>query len=184
MINLLATDQKAEIKAARTNLLLVRYIGLILIAFAFIGGALYISYSVLEGTKNNTESLITASAEKANIYHDTQAQVETLNSQLGAASTAFTQEVRYSSFLVKLGQVMPPGTILGELALNESNFNGTPFELKAYAKTTTEASSLQSQLQVSPLFSKVTPLSTGSDQGIDKYPVQVKLSVTLNKAGI
>lgn len=184
MINLLATDQKAEIKAARTNLTLLRYIGMVLLAFAFIAGALYLSYSVLVDTKNNTESSITSSDSKAEIYKDTEAQVETLSSQLNAASTAFNQEVRYSKFLVKLGQLMPAGTVLGTTTLNDASFSGTPLEVIAYAKTTAEASTLQSQFQSSPLFSQVTPQSTGSDQGIEGYPVQVKLTVVLNKAGI
>lgn len=184
MINLLATDQKAEIKAARTNLTLVRYTGLVMIAFAFVAGSLYLSYSVLANTKANTESIITSNNSKADVYHETQSQVETLSSQLSTASTAFNQEVRYSSFLVKLGQLMPSGTILSDIKLNDSSFNGTPLEIKAYAKTAADASTLQSQFQSSSLFSKVTPQSTGIDQGIDNYPVLVKLTVTLNKAGI
>lgn len=184
MINLLANDRKAEIVAARVNVILLRYIGITLLAFLFVCGAFYISHGLLADTMKSATALIEANDTKAGVYADTEQQVRALSDQLNEAKTTLNQEVRYSKVLVTIGQLTPVGTILGKVTLNSAAFNGTPVEIKAYAKSATEASLLQTQYQNSPLFSQVTLQGTDAAGGIDGYPVEVTMSVTLNKAGV
>lgn len=185
MINLLSDEYKSELRAARSNLIIVRYIGIVLLAALFMCGALFISYSLLEATMNSAEQRIQANDVKADVYSQTQQQVTALSAQLDQSKTILDQEVRYSQLLVKLGQIMPTGTVIGKLSLTSASFNGQATPITAYAKTASEASSLQSQLQTSPLFNKVSLTSTeNSGQGIPGYPVTVELSVVFNRAGI
>ncbi len=183
MINLLSDQRKDDIRAARANIILVRYSAIILLAILFIAGSLYVSYSLLQVTKSSNEAIIESNDTKADIYSDTKAEVDALSAKLSDASGVLNQEVRYSQVLVKLGQLTPAGTILDKLTLTTANFSGTPTEITAYAKSTSEASTLQSQFQGSPLFTQVTLQGTET-QGIDGYPVTVKMTVTFNKAGI
>lgn len=185
MINLLADDRKDDIKAARANVFILRYIVIILLAFAFIGGALSVSYTVLGATMQSTEDLILANDVKADVYSDTKQQVDVLSARLSETKTTLDQEVRYSQALVKIGQLMPQGTVLGDLTLNTASFNGgQPVEIKAYAKSTNEAGLLQTQFQSSPIFSQVNLKGTETNQEIDGYPVTISMSVVLNRAGI
>lgn len=184
MINLLPDDRKDDIKAARANVVLLRYMTIIAFAFAFIGGAVYISYSLLQSTMASAEELVASNDIKADVYSETRQEVEELSSKLNDSKAILDQEIRYSQVLIKLGQLTPAGVILGDLTLDAASFSGTPVELQAYAKSNSEASQLQSQLQSSPLFSSVNLKSTEGDKGIDGYPVLVTLTVTLNKAGV
>jgi Tfp pilus assembly protein PilN len=183
MINLLSDQRKDDIRAARVNVILLRYTAIIVLAIIFIAGSLFVSYSLLALTHSSNQAIIASNDTKASVYSETKNQVDELSAKLADASTALNQEVRYSQALVKLGQITPAGTIIDKLTLTTASFNGTPIELTAYAKSTAEATTLQTQLQSSPLFSQVTLVSTES-QGINGYPVTVKLNVTFNKAGI
>lgn len=184
MINLLADERKDALKAARVNVFLVRYITILIFSFLFMGGALYVSYTVLESTMTSTESLIASNDVKAGAYSETSQQVEALSAKLNETKVMLNGEIRYSQALVQIGQLMPAGTILGDLTLTTQSFNGQPVEMKAYAKSTTEAGQLQTQFQGSPLFSKVTLNGTETKQEIDGYPVSITMSVVFNRAGI
>ncbi len=184
MINLLPDIRKDDIKAARANVILLRYMAIIGFAFAFIGGAVYISYSVLQTTMASAEERVALNDTKADVYSATRQEVDELSSKLNDAKSILDQEIRYSQVLIKLGQLTPAGVVLGNLTLDAASFDGNAVELQAYAKSNSEASQLQSQLQSSPLFSAVTLKSTEGDKGIDGYPVLVTLTVTLNKAGV
>ncbi len=184
MINLLADNRKNELKAARTNVIIARYIGLIVLAFAFIGGSLYVSYNVLAATMKNANNLVATNDVKADVYKGTKQQVDELSTKLTEAKGVLNQEVRYSELLVKLGQLMPPGTVLGNTTLTNANFSGAPTELKAYAKSTAEASTLQSRFQTSPLFSQVNLKGTETSGGIDGFPVTITMTVIFNRTSI
>lgn len=185
MINLLATDRKDEIKAARVNVILLRYKGIVLLALAFIGGALFVTYTVQSSIMTNTESIIATNDIKADVYSETRQQVEGLSAKLNQTKATLDQEVRYSQLLVKLGQLMPQGTILGDITLTSASFTGQAVEIKAYAKSTNEAGLLQTAFQSSPLFNQpVTIKGTETNQEVDGYPVTISMSVLLNKAGI
>jgi len=183
MINLLANDRKNEIMAARTNIVIVRYSAIVLLAIMFTAGALVVSRSVLSSTMASADSLIATNDVKADVYSGTKQQVDTLSAQLDDAKTILDQEVRYSQVLVKIGQLMPEGTVLDGLDLSSASFNGTPMTIKAYARSASEASQLQSQFQGSALFSQVALQSTETSGGLDEYPVVVSMTIALNRTG-
>ncbi len=184
MINLLADARKANIVAARANTIITRYIAIILLAFAFMSGALYVSYTLLQNTMESATTLIESNDVKADVYDDTQQQVTALSGQLTEAKEILNQEVRYSQVLIKIGQLMPEGTVLANLSLNDTTFTGAATELKAYARSATEASTLQARLQGSSLFNQVNLQGTDTSGGIAGYPVVVTLTVGLNRTGI
>lgn len=184
MINLLSTEHKDEIRAARTNVILLRYMSIITLALLFLGGALYVSATVLTATKTSAEKTITSNDIKADVYSETKNSVDTLSAQLNSAKPILDQEVRYSQVLVKLGQAMPVGTVLGNITLNSGAINGAPLEFTAYAKSTNETAAIQSQLQSSGIFMQVTIKGTEDGKGIQGYPVAVQLTGTLNRAGL
>lgn len=184
MINLLADERKDEIRAARVNVILLRYIAIVTMGVLFLLGILFVSYKILENTQASANATIQSNDVKADVYSETKAQVDALSAKLSESKVILNQEVRYSKVLTTLGQIMPAGTVLGLVTLNESSFNGAPVELKVYAKANDGAATIRDHLQASPLFSQVSLKGTDSTNGIDGYPITVTLSVIFNRAGV
>lgn len=185
MINLLSDQRQDDIRAARANVILLRYIAIIALALIFICGALYVSYTILQRTMQANEEIILSNDVKANVYSDTKAQVTELSSKLTEAKSALDQEVRYSQVLVKLGQLTPAGAVIDNLKLTTENFNGTPTDITVLAKSSVDPSALQTQFQNSPLFAGGGVTMKGTEpSGNDTYPVKISLTVTFNRTGI
>lgn len=184
MINLLPTKRKDALRAARANIFLSRYIGIVLLAIVFLMGVLVVSYSILMQTDQNIQSRIDDSDVKAGVYDDTRQKVTALSDQLEDARVLLDQETSYASILTTLGQLMPAGTVLETLTLNNETLSGTPTEIIAYAKTDSDAALIQQNMQSSPLFSQVSLSGTDTAGGIADYPIKVTLSVTFNRSGM
>lgn len=182
MINLMPDDAKKEIRAARVNVLLIRYMGVIFIAFAFLLFILFGSQVLLSQSKASLEQLIAANDTKAEVYKTTQDQVQVLSNQLSDAKGILDQEILYSNVLVNFGQQMVPGTIIDKLSLSTASFGGTPVTLKIFAKTTDDAVALKSRFESSPFFTNVS-FQTVSDStsGVADYPVSATLTLTLDR---
>ncbi len=183
MINLLPDEAKKELRAARVNVLLIRYMGVIFAAFAFLVLILFGSYFLLDQTKASSQALIDANDTKAEVYSTTKAQVDALSGQLAEAKAILDQEILYSKVLVNFGQQMVPGTIIDKMTLDSTSFTGAPVTLKVYAKTTDAAVTLRDRFESSPFFTNVS-FQTISDSsgGITDYPVNVTMSLQFNRS--
>lgn len=183
MINLMPDEAKRELRAARTNVIIVRYMCIIFIACLFLLLILFGSYFLLGQTRDSAQRLITTNDTKAEVYSATKSQVDNLSASLSQARGILDQEVLYSNVLVNFAQLMPAGTVLNKLTLDTTSFGATPLNLTVYAKTTNDAVILKDRFQNSPLFSNVN-FQTISDTtgGIAGYPVSVTMTLTLNKA--
>jgi len=182
MINLMPDSAKVEIRAARVNVVLLRYIIIILVAFTFLVLLLGGSYVVLTQTKASAQQIIDANDTKAAVFSSTKTQVESLSAGLAETKTLLDQEVLYSNVLINIGQQLPEGTVVEKITLDEGSFTGTPVAMKVYAKTTEATVALREKFQSSPLFSNVNFESVSDTSGgITGYPVSVSLTLTLNK---
>lgn len=182
MINLMPDDAKKQLRAARSNTNLLRYMLVLLFAAAFIGLILYGAYFLLTLTKDSAQSLIDVNADKASVYSETKAQVDSLSASLSEAKGILDQEIPYSHVLVNIAQQMPAGTILDKLTLNAAAFSSNPITIKVFAKTTDDAVALRERFQNSPLFSNVNFQSISDTDGTAGYPVSVTMTLILNKA--
>jgi len=183
MINLMPDGEKQEIRAARTNVILARYIIVILCAFGFLILLLAGSYVVLTQTKEAAQRLVSSNSTKATAdYSATKAQVDALSASLSQTKTILDQEVLYSNVLMNIGQQMPAGTVLQGVTLNAASFTGTPVIVKAYAKTTDDAVTLRQKFQSTPIFTNVNFDSVSDSGGIDDYPVSVSITLTITRA--
>ncbi len=181
MINLMPDDTKKEIRSARVNVILIRYIVVILLAFGFLLVILGVSYVVLTQTKASAQRLIEVNQTKAAVYSTTKTQVDALSSRLLETKSILDQEILYSNVLVNIGKQMPVGTVIDNISLSTASFYGTPVTLKAFAKTNDAAVALRQKFQSSPFFSKVNFESVSDTSGIDGYPVSVSMTLTITK---
>lgn len=183
MINLLPDDYRKELRAARSNVILLRYIGVLGLAGLFLAFTIFGSIFLLNQTKISAEILISSNDTKADVYDSTKNQIDSLSGSLGEAKNILDQETPYSKILVNLAQLMPANTVIGKIALDASTINSTPVTITVYAKTTNDTVALKDRFQSSPLFSDVNfETISDSNSGVSAYPVSATMTLKINRA--
>lgn len=183
MINLLPDDMKSQISAARVNIILVRYIFVIILAFMFLVLVQAGSYYLLDQSRKSAEQLIEANSIKADVYSETKTELEELNNSLTATKTILDQEIFYSKVLTGIAQMMPPGTVIEKISLTAEAFS-RPMTMTVYAKTTEDVVAARDRFQQSSLFSSVSFEAISGTSGINDYPVSATVNLTLNPGAI
>lgn len=179
MINLLPPDSKKQLRAARSNRLLLRYNILLLVAFLFLLGAIGTVYVFLSSAKANAESTIEYNRSKVSDYAATESQANSFRQNLSSAKQILDSDIAYTKVILEISQVLPKGVVLDTLSLDSKSF-GNPTTLAARATDYSTAIALKNSLQSSSLFTDVSILSvTGGGDG--SYPISVSLSVTIRK---
>jgi len=183
MINLLPDDYRKELRAARANLLLLRYMAVLALAGLFLAFTIYGSIFLLEQTRTSAKILISSNDTKADVYESTKNQIDSLSGSLGEAKGILDQETPYSNILINLAQLMPANTVIGKLTLDAKTITSSPVTITVYAKTTNDTVTLKDKFQSSPLFSNVNfETISDSNSGVSDYPVSATLTLTINKA--
>ncbi len=181
MINLLPDDTKRDIRAARTNVLLLRYNVLTL---ASIGGLLIICalfYIVLSANESSATTKTSDNSAKAASYEKTRAAADEYKKNLSIAKTILGNSVNYTSVVFAITDLLPSGVVLDNLTINATDF-GKQTTFLAHAKGYDQAEALKEKFQSSKLFSNVYFQSISKEESSDSgYPVAVTLSAQLNK---
>lgn len=180
MINLLPYDTKKQIKAARTNIVLLQYIVVLGIAILFAALAVAGSYLVLMIEQGTVDQALEQNSAKVVTPDSAQGQATIFRNELATSKSILDQQIIYSSVITSLGSLMPSGVILDSLSLNDSSFGAT-VELKARAKSEDLESKLKDNFSNSRIFSNYTLISKNNDNGYVGYPTSISFSVTLNK---
>lgn len=182
MINLLPFEEKRQIQAARTNVLLLRYVLLTLGAMATTGLMVGAGFVIMSTSKAEAENKIALNASKASSYSTVQTQAQAFRTNLSTAKTILDKEVNYTKVVLAIAQTLPDNVILDNLDLDAKTF-GTPFVLSAKAKSYDDGLQLKSTLEKSKIFSNVSlqGMTNAASSGGDGYPVSVQLNVTINK---
>lgn len=181
MINLLPPNEKKQIVAGRANIILSRYVIILIFGIAFLGLFALAIYLLVTNIKTNAEDTLLQSSSKTNSYSSVQAQAAVLRSNLTTAKLILDNEISYSSVIIRVAQILPAGVVLDGLSLSASTF-GTPTTITAHAKTNAAAVAFKDALQSYPAyFSNVSfqNLNTSSNSG--DYPIVVVLNVTISK---
>jgi Tfp pilus assembly protein PilN len=178
MINLLPPDEKREIQAGRSNILLLRYNILLVISVGFLMAAIGIVYVYLGNTKAGAEQTIKENQAKVVDFAATEKEANEFKNNLSIAKQILDKEVTYTKVILDISALLPKGVVLDSLNLVAKTF-GTPVTLNARAKNVDSAIALKTAFQNSPLFSNVNFQSISTGEG--DYPVQVNLNVTINK---
>lgn len=183
MINLLPNDYRKELRAARANVILLRYMGVLALAGLFLAFTIYGSIFLLEQTRSSAKILIASNDTKADVYDSTKNQIDALSGSLVEAKSILDQETPYSNILTNLAQLMPANTVIGKLTLDAKTISTSPVTMTIYAKTTNDTVTLKDRFQNSPLFSNVNfETVSDSNSGVSGYPVSATLTLTINKA--
>lgn len=164
MINLLPQGQQKEIRAARTNTLLLRYLILLIGALAFLVVALGITYFSLNASARQADAVKAKNEQAAVGYSETQIAANTLRSDLSTAKSLFDNEIRYSKVLLRLSSLLPEGTSIQDFSVDKTTFS-QPMTLPVYVGSEQQARQLQTNFTASPYLTGVSMgrVSTNGD---------------------
>lgn len=178
VINLLPPENKRQIKAGRSNVLLIRYcifsLMLAILLSLLIGGV----YILMNDSRRTAEATIDNSKRKSSEYSKVQSDVAEFNQNLAIAKSILDKEVHYSKIAVKVAQILPSGIVLDSLQLDSKTF-GQPTTLNASAKSYNDSLRLKSALENSKYFDNVHLQSVSMAEG--DYPVSISISTVINR---
>lgn len=178
MINLLSYDAKKQIRAARLNVILFRYIIILGFSAAFLVLACVTTYFFINsgnktpvGTSGNYSSL--------------EEQVETMRTNFTTAKSILDQQVNYSDILTAIASNLPTGTALKSINLKDSVL-GTPINLQILAHSADLETKIKENFQKSSImFSNYSVQSTAPNLGsASDYGFLINVSITINKVAI
>lgn len=183
MINLLPPILSQDIRYGRRNARLLRWLfgslaaiaGLILIMLI---GWLYMNRQSSSLAHNISESKSQLAAENlTKVQQDANeisGDVKVINQVLG-------REIRFSDLLAAIGQVMPPGTILGSLTLTDAK---GAIDLSASAKDYASATQIAVNLgdPKNALFSKADIVNINCTTGSSAYNCTATLKALFSKS--
>lgn len=183
MINLLPTEDKVLIRAARQNTILLRYVLLfslvLLLTLGSFGGGFYAA----QHTKLLAEQALKNEDIKAGKYAATKKAAEDFAKDLATAKSVFSDGISYSQLLLDIAEVIPAGTVINSLNLSGNSF-GSSLNIAGKAKDLGKVEELKNKLETSDLFEGVSiaSLTVGDPSNKDSaYQYDVSFKATLSK---
>lgn len=181
MINLLPEDRKQEIRAARTNVILLRYNIATLGALAMLAIISGLFFLVLAENKRTAENANTENTAKTTQYAAIRAQADEYRKNLVTAKQILDKEVVYTDTIFEMANSLPKGAVVDSITLTPDSF-GKPTVFTVKVKDYATATELKKRFQNSKVFSNAFYQSiTGEAGGSDGYPITVTINATLNK---
>ena len=178
MINLLPQQEKAEIRAGRTNRLLLRYIILFAVLMLVLFAELGVGYLSMAQTKSHADTRIADNQASSAASIKDQQRVQAFTTDLATAKQILDKQVNYSSVLLKVSSVFPPGTVVDQLVLDPATF-GKPTTLSVRAVSDAAALQLKDAMNSSPYFKDphFETIGTSAGNDVGKYPITLRLTV-------
>lgn len=179
MINLLPDEMKKNLRAARTNTVLLRYNIILIFATLFLAGALTIVYIFLSTIKASAEQAIEENVVKEQSYNTVKQEAEAFKNNLGDAKKIFDEELSYSRALVRYAQLFPDGTVTSSIQLSPTSFN-TPMDVSVKITGQSAAQALVKSMTTSPYVTGFSNKSITISQNAT-YPYTMEVTFTLKK---
>ena len=185
MINLLSYDNKRDIRAARANVLLFRYVLMTLGFIGFLGLSCVVFYLILDAGRLSAISTNTQNTSEAAKYADIRTDADEYRNNLTIAKEILDGGTSYIEIINTISTLLPSGVVLDSIDVSNSDFN-TQTVFSAHAKSYEQAIQLKEQFEKSELFSNVffqtLARSDASGGGTSSnYPISVSISAKLNK---
>ena len=184
MINLLPADNVKNLRAARANTLLLRYVILLIFVFAGMIAAFGVAYYILSNDKSNAETQIEANSQKEKQYTKVRTEAREFRSDLSSAKAILSKRVAYTKILLNLAKAMPKGTVMTDVTLDPT-MAGKPIAMKAKAINPGLVIELRNQLQDSGMFSDIHyDVITIPETPLDQYRYEIDFKVTFKREAL
>lgn len=183
MINLLPPDMLREMRAARTNTVLRRYLvtsfAALLAVIVIFGVSFYFNQQQYQHYQQQRQE----SQQNLAGAGDIKQRVQAYNDNLKLAENVYKEEIKMTTLLQNLSSVLPPGAVLSGVSFNLESFS-EPVTIAAQVDTFEKAGVLKRNFDQSAFFAdvslqNVTKLGDQSEEGPTTYPFTANLEVTL-----
>ena len=180
MINLLPDETKKQLRAAHSNVILIRYLVILGAAATFLVLAFAVSYYFIFNIKSANNTADNNSQSTTILYSSAKKQLTALQSSLSTAKNILNQQISYSDVITNIATILPSGIVINKLTLT-NNLTGPIATFKALATSANGAAEIKENFTKSLLFSNYSETITNNQNDPSGFPVQVSISVTLNK---
>ena len=157
MINLLPTEDQRQLRAARSNTLLLRYVVILPLLIVFLVAEMIVIYFVMNATQDTNKKTIAENEAKTAEYADTKKEADSYRANLNVEKSILNTQVPYTKILVALAQKLPEGATIEQISIDSSALT-TPTTLKLRVKSYAQAVEVKNILQTVEVDSK--PLFT------------------------
>lgn len=123
MINLLPPNRRLDMKIARNNTVLRRYIELILLSMIIIIAAIAASYYFLDSRRTDVKNTVEADKKTIAELKKTQEEAQGLSTTINTVAKLLSQNIKFSDVLTKIGNVMPDGASLTNVQFEAGELN-------------------------------------------------------------
>lgn len=185
MINLLPAEIKSNIKAARANSTVIRYIIILAVSGILLGLGCLVVYNINQAALDTaTKALKPTTGSSAGSSSSQLATANEYRNKLQEVQTSVVpNQINYSKILTTIGSAIPSGVIIDTLDLSATSFSST-IKIQTYANSDSSAGKIKTSLEnASTVFTSVVI----NNQSIlptpmyEKYSISVELTVSLNK---
>lgn len=179
MINLLSTESKNELKAARRNITLRKYVLTLLFLNIVIAGTYTIGYIILTNQTASYRKEISTYEPERKKFQDTIQRATQYSENLAIAKSILSNELQFSNLTITIARTLPPNVTLTSLSISAKDI-AKPISLNFGSKSYADAIKLKESFQESPYFTdtKIRSIDKSTE---GNYPYQVALITTFNK---
>lgn len=190
MINLLPPQKLANIRIARGNTVLRRYIELMLLSLAIIITAFVVANYFLNVQQANVQKIIDEDQKTLSKLEPVQKEAEQLSGTVNTIAGLLTRDVKFSTLLEQIGGIMPNGAVLTGIQYSTDDLKA-PLVISSEVEDEQTAAVLLNNINASDLFASAEIQSINSvqedsaasgsvtDQAVLK-PTKYKYNATIN----
>jgi hypothetical protein len=183
-------EQKRVLRAARRNIVLLRYSFLGAGAILFMLGIFGVGFAVTKYEQNQAQSELSGHEVTSAQYKEVQKRAEGFEANLKTADSILSSEILFSDLLIRVARIMPPGVILTNFNVTTESF-GDEVTISARSKSYDGPLSLKSEFEKSEMFEDVSivditrPRSDEELTGVMlTHPFTSTLNATLTKEAV
>lgn len=187
MINIINPEQKRFIRAARINIVLIRYAVMLLSLGLLIGLIYAIGFWVINEEKRAINEKLASQTEQSKAYASVEKEAETFRKNLTIAKNILGKETSYSAFLTTLAGDMPSGAVLVNLSLGSTTTPQKGLTIDARTNSYAKVLELKTRLEESELFENVSIVSATRPDNIStltgleaRYPYEASFNLKLS----
>lgn len=177
MINLLPPGKKKQLRAGRANILLIRYIWLLVALLVLLVLFMVITYFFLVQSDQNAKNTIAENNQEAKQYSTVKAEADSFRTNLLTAKTILDNQIIYTKMATTISHDIPPGVSISSLSLDPSTL-GKPMQMNAHVRDYAAAIALKKTLQQSKTFQDI---SFSSVSGASGGGINVVINLTISK---
>ncbi|MBC7764382.1 hypothetical protein H7Y29_01580 [Microbacteriaceae bacterium] len=181
MINLLSPEDRRQLRAARSNNLLLRYTILLGVVILVLLAEMTGVYFMLSADKARNEEIIHENEARTVSYSATKSSATQFKSDLTTAKYILGNQVPYTKLITTIANILPSDAVVDTLSLNPTTF-GTPTQLTIHTKSYQSAINVKQFLQKSAIFSDVSFQSVAQQtDNPGAFPFTAIYNVTISK---